>query len=199
MGFISGLFAAATTIVKAVNIIATAVSAVTTIVTAVSKVLGLTQTDNPEELGQKALQAEEQNIRPEDFKSYAEYVKEVESLDLDPARVSKWSKEQKEAKALEVSASVFTEQFGVENTSAMFQEIAKRPDFFTPERTKQYFEVSQEKSIDLGKISDLINNKTTDVNKILEAKNLMFEIEKTINPELTSLENSKKIMELRAD
>lgn len=198
MSFFAGLVTACTAVWKAVNVVATAISVVTTVITVVSNALGLTKTENPEELGQKALQAEEQNIRPENFKTYEEYVKEVESLNLDPERTSKWTKEQKEAKAFELGTMLLTEKFG-QNASTLIIDIAKRPDFFTPERAKHYLEVGQAQNIDLSKISDLLNNKTSDLKSVVEAKDLMFEIEKSLNPNLTSLEHSEKVMAMRAE
>ena len=198
MAFFPALIPAFTTIAKAVNIVATTITAVTTIVTAVSRAFGLTKTDNPEELGQKALQAEEYDIRPDNFKTYEAYGKEVEALNLDPEKSSKWSKEQKEAKAFEIGSMLLTEKFGP-NASVLIVDIARRPEFFTPERAKHYLETAKDLSIDLAKVSDLINNATRDLPSVVEAKDLMYDIEKSFNPSLTTAEHSKQVMEMRTE
>ena len=196
-GFITGLVATCAPILKAISVAATVVTAVAHAVTAISHAFGLTKSTNAEELGEKALQAEEQNIRPEDFQSYEDYVKEVEAINLDPERSSRWTKEQKEAKAAEVGTMLLAERFG-QNAVTLIGDVAKHPDFFTPQRATHYLQEAQGQNIDLTKISDLLNNKTTDLSSVIEAKDLMYDIEKSLNPNLSMNQHNDNIMELRA-
>lgn len=194
---ITDLVATCEAILKAIRVAATVVTAVAHAVTAISHAFGLTKSTNAEELGEKALQAEEQNIRPEDFQSYEDYVKEVEAINLDPERSSRWTKEQKEAKTAEVGTMLLTERFG-QNAVTLIGDVAKHPDFFTPQRATHYLQEAQGQNIDLTKVSDLLNNKTTDLSSVIEAKDLMYDIEKSLNPNLSMSQHNDNIMELRA-
>ena len=71
-GVIAGLLGAAASLaVKALACVAVA-----KLVTAIGKALGLVKEDEkPEDLGDKALQAEEQGITPDKFKSYFSFSK----------------------------------------------------------------------------------------------------------------------------
>lgn len=75
---------------------------------------------SPEELGDKALQAEEDGISPEQFSTYEEYVKKVESFETDPNKSLTISTEDKLKKAVELSGGICAEKL----PESPFEKIA---------------------------------------------------------------------------
>lgn len=196
MGFFTALVGTVVTFCKVAVAVATSVSAITTAVSAVANAFGLIKTTNPEQLGDKALQADEDGINPDDFDTYQDYLAKVEGIEVDPDRSKKWTKEEKELRALQISSSILIDKFG-KNAESMIYEMAKNPKYFTTERSKAYLEIAEEKDINLENIKMFLENELDDYDNILEADNAMYEIEKTINPDLSENEHTNNVIVLR--
>ena len=67
--------------------------------TAFGNALGLFETDDPEKLGTKRIQAEEAGIEPENYDTYDEYLKAIDDFEIDEERALEISVEDKLAKA----------------------------------------------------------------------------------------------------
>lgn len=87
------------------------IKAVTGLFMSIAKALGLIKPEVDEkELGDKALQAEEAGIKPENYKTYAEYHAAVESFKVDPEKSKQYTEKQKLIKAAELSAGLAAEK-----------------------------------------------------------------------------------------
>lgn len=196
MGFFAALVGTVVTVCKVAVAVATSVSAIATAVSTVANAFGLIKTTNPEQLGDKALQADEDGIHPESFETYQDYLEAVEEFPVDPERSKKWTKEEKELRAFQISSYVLMDKFG-KNAESIIYEMAKNPNHFTVERSKAYLEIAEEKDINIENIKLFLENELDDYNDILEADNAMYEIEKAINPELKENEHANNVIKLR--
>lgn len=196
MSFFGVFVSTAITVCRVAVAVATSVSAIATAVSAVAHAFGLTKTTNPEQLGDKALQADEDGIHPDNYDTFQEYLDAVEEFEIDPEKSEKWTKEEKEMRALQISSTLLIDKFG-KNAETMIYEMAKNPEHFTIERSKAYLEIAEDKGIDIENIKLLLDNELDDYKDMLEADNAMYDIEKTINPQLSEFEHTNKLIDLR--
>lgn len=112
---IGAVITAAVSVVTKINVLGLAIEGLKAICTALVnlvKKLGLVEPDMPEdELGDRAIQAEEQGIKPEDFKNYHEYVAKLSEVELNEKRSKEISLEDKIKKSIEVSTALTLERF----------------------------------------------------------------------------------------
>lgn len=196
MSFLGVFVSTVITVCRVAVAVATSVSAIATAVSAVAHAFGLTKTTNPEQLGDKALQADEDGIHPDNYDTFQEYLDAVEEFEIDPEKSKKWTKEEKEMRALQISSTLLIDKFG-KNAETMIYEMAKNPEHFTIERSKAYLEIAEDKGIDIENIKLLLDNELDDYKDMLEADNAMYDIEKTINPQLSEFEHTNKLIDLR--
>lgn len=116
----------------------------------------------PEDLGDRALQAyEKDNIKPEDYKGrYDEYIKKIESIELDPEKSKKYSPEEKLKAAGVVVGFALQEHYGHNVESFVKRELddESKKDFYTEDRTKEYLDVCAETNTDMSKIGDYLDD-----------------------------------------
>ena len=102
--------------------------------TAIGKTLGLIRPETQvEDLGDQALQAEEAGITPDAFDAYEDYVKAVESFQLDPEKSKQFTPEEKVKKGIELAIGVTAERFpevSVETFSKLSTLVHDYPSIF---------------------------------------------------------------------
>jgi len=183
----------AASIARSVAVIATSVATVCSVVVNVCKELGLIKSDmSVEELGDRALQAEEQNIRPENYDSYEEYLNELQNFPLDEEKSKEYSKEEKEFKATEVSSGILVEKYGV-GISDLIDQIAKRPSFFDEGRVASYLKEAEKGNLDFKQMSKFFDGELKINDEIVAIKNALIEIDKVLNPSKNEKEIEQEI------
>ena len=135
---ISGIvsFAVATTkAVATLGLVVEGLKALGNILTVIGKALGLIKPETQvDELGDKALQAEEAGITPDQFETYSAYVKAIDGFQVDPEKSKQTSLEQKVEKGIELTIGIAKEKFpeiSVETFSKLGALIEKYPNVFT--------------------------------------------------------------------
>ena len=177
----------ATVLPKIIEIVGANLLQFAHILSGIFKGLGLLA---PEEeitdLGDKAIQAEKQGIKAENYDSYEEYLKAVKSFEIDEEKSANIDDNAKIEKGIEVITAVLVEKYGVVVLD-LFTLIAKNPQYF--ENRIPYFAEMQK--IDPDTFSDItkyIIGKEKDMAKAEETLSKMYKIEKKIN-ENTSLQD----------
>ncbi len=154
--------------------------AVCTVAQTIGRALGLIEPEERlEDLGDRALQAAEQDIRPEKYEKYEEYLKALRELKLDPEKSEKFSVEEKNAAGLTVLTLGLADRFKMDPAQAamLWPLIAKNPDFFTAERVTHYLKEMAHP----GLFVDYFTEKTRD--KSVEA--VIFKTERSFHTEET--------------
>ncbi|WP_129727911.1 hypothetical protein [Ectobacillus funiculus] len=181
-----GIVSVAVSVAESLTVITTAISIVAHTVISVCKALGLIE--NPEikteDLGEKALVAEEEGLKPEKFKTYEEYVQIIEKFEIDPLKAEKYTSEQKMQKGLELTSGLLIDKYGL-SAGDVLREVAKRPIFFDTARTLHYLEKTSSNDLNIGDVSKFLDGKLKNVEALLHAKEQVISIEKIINPEAT--------------
>lgn len=131
LGTIAAIAAAATTVTKALAVVGLAVQGLRVIgnvLTSLGKALGLIKPETKvEDLGDKAIQSE---YNPENFDSYADYVKAVEAYDLDPEKSKLTTEEEKIKKGMELAAGVTIEKYQDFPIEEFCVAVGQNPEFF---------------------------------------------------------------------
>lgn len=183
---ISSIASTALSIANSVSLIVSAIEVVTSVIMSVCKELGLIENQNieSEQLGEKALAAEQVGIVPEKFERYEDYVKDIEKFEADKMKLNDWTKEEKEQRGMELTIGLLLEKFG-SVVVEVINEVAKRPEFFNTERTQLYLEKASSNEIDMKEVTSYLDGQTKGLEKMNLINDKMVNIEKIINPELT--------------
>lgn len=195
MPFFPALIAVVTTavsVIKNIAVIATAVHAVCNIIVSVGKELGLFESDtNPEELGDRALQAD--HLKPEDFDTYEEYVREIEKFDIDMEKSKLFTKEEKELKGAEIAAGLLLEKYGM-GVEDLLILVAKNPDFFNENRMAAYLNEAKDGDIELQDIKKYFENEIKSNDKLADIHDSIINIEKKLDGEKSLKDIEKEIL-----
>ena len=92
--------------------------------------------EDVEEMGDRALQAAEQGIKPEKFSSYDEYLEEIRNFQLDPRKSADLSSAEKIGAGLAVGSVGLEKKFDAPEGSLgpIWLLAASNPDYFNAER-----------------------------------------------------------------
>lgn len=133
---ISRLTGALSPVLAVVNIIVAIVSVVDTI----GRALGLWgQEETTEEIGDRALQAQETGIRPEDYERYEDYIKEIRGLELDPEKSKTYTSAEKIMAGMSVCYWGLEDKYG-KDTGDLLIHIVKDHEFFNDKRLGAYLD-----------------------------------------------------------
>ncbi len=198
---IGTILTVATTIGKALAVAGLAVEGLKALgnaFVALGKALGLIKPEtNVEDLGDRAIQAEEAGIKPENFSSYQEYVKNVESFQTDPEKSKKISETDKLSKGIEVTAALTAEKYPDFPTEAFYKYAMSNPQYFTADRMSEFGKII-ERSVDMAKIVfGYMNGTERNTEKMALARETLTKIEKTINPSISDSDALKNVLSSR--
>ena len=195
-----GAILGALSAVASLAVKALACVAVSKLVTAIGKALGLIKEDEkPEDLGDKALQAEEQGITPDKFKSYEEYANRIQNFELDPEKSKNYSTEDKMKKSMEVYSKLIAEKYpemavDLDKLATLEQ---KNPGYLTDARIDQISEMVKDDPKLVGDIGRYLSGSETDTVNISNTIDKMMNIEKGANPGMSDAEAYKAVAGLR--
>ena len=140
---------------------------------AICRALGIFKQDmDSEELGDRAIQAYDAGIRPEDYEGrFKEYREKIENFELDPEKSKQIDANDKLKVAGNIAGWGITDFFGQASGIGKFiKDINENGGFYTPERATAYLEAFKNGGMD--KIGDFFNNKLDSVKdiEVVEAK-----------------------------
>ncbi len=171
-------------ILGALNVVALAVTAID-IGIHVCKALGIIKKDMPpEELGDRALQAQDRGIKAEDYEGrYNEYLQEIETIELDPEASEKFSVEEKQTAAAEILGTALVEYYGKDSGAEKFlntelTEVNK--DFYTPERVVSYMNAFKNSGDNMENINKYFDSKLDSMQEIRHVDTMLIEAEKKL-------------------
>lgn len=198
LGAIAAIATAATTVAKTLAVVGLAVQGLKTIgnvLVSLGKALGLIKPETKvEDLGDKALQSE---YNPEDFNSYAEYVKAVEAYDLDPEKSKLTTEEEKIKKGMELAAGVTIEKYQEFPIQDFCIAVGQNPEYFTEAKMGEIAKLLQADGQYIPSILNYVNGSEKDNTKIREAVDTLVSVEKSVNPGISHNDALRNVMEAR--
>lgn len=121
------------------------------VVSVVAKALDiLEQHDSVSEIGEKALQAAKEEIYPESFDNYHDYLEYIRNFELNPELSAEYTSEEKALTGIAIVAQALEEKLGLPQDSMgiMCGMVALHSAYFTAERLVVYINAG----LDLGKV-----------------------------------------------
>lgn len=163
--------------------VANIISAVVSVVDTIGRALGLWgQEETTEEIGDRALQAQEAGIRPEDYERYADYIKEIRGLELDPEKSKTYTSAEKIMAGMGVCYWGLEDKYG-KDTGDLLIHIAKDHEFFNDKRLGAYLDgvrsVAEVARYFSGKLNPDDNARVRDD---------LMQVEKQLDPTKTDLD-----------
>ena len=149
-----------------------------------------------EDLGDKAIQS---GFKPEDFKSYEEYVKAVEDFKTDPEKSKTISEEMKTAKGIELTTGLLAEKAPTLPVGDLVDYLTKNP-ILMKDNNKLIAGIFSLANKDQGTFSEIVkymNGTEKDFDKRLSAINTIANILKEISPEMSANDAKNVAMNLR--
>ena len=198
LGTIAAIAAAATTVTKALAVVGLAVQGLRVIgnvLTSLGKALGLIKPETKvEDLGDKAIQSE---YNPENFDSYADYVKAVEAYDLDPEKSKLTTEEEKIKKGMELAAGVTIEKYQDFPIEEFCVAVGQNPEFFTEAKMGEIAKLMEADGQYMPSILNYVNGSEKDSKKIQAAVDTLLGVEKSVNPGISDKEAYRNVMRAR--
>lgn len=155
----------------------------------VAKALGLIKPETKtEDLGDKAIQAEEAGIKPENFDTYEEYVKAIEEFEVDPEKSKHISEEQKSMKAAEVSSGLILEKMPDISLPAVITLGNDFSDVMNADKMAAMLSTIGSNKELFNNMVGVLNNTEKNAEKTENGIIGLVNIEKTLNPELSDNE-----------
>ena len=196
-GFIAGIVSAVSSIVTAIKAIVPVLKAVANVVMNICQTLGLIKPEEKvEDLGDKAIQAGDEGIKPENYANYQDYVKAVQDFQVDPEKSKHITPEEKMAKALEVQANLLVEKAPELGVMDYLSLIANHTDYFTPDKTTELGKLLLSESGAVTNVAEVLNGTEKNPDKIGEAYETLAKVEKQVDPTISDNEALKRAMQI---
>lgn len=110
------------------------------IVDVIGRALGIWgEKETTDEMGDRALQAQEAGIQPENFETYEQYLKEIRGLELDPEKSKKYSTAEKIMAGMGVCYWGLDGKYG-KGSGDLLTHIVKDHEFFNEKRLGVYLD-----------------------------------------------------------
>lgn len=150
--------------------------------------------ENVEDVGDRAMQAGEAGIKPENYETFNEYFEEIRNFDLDPEKSKLNSVEVKTIAGLSVSGKLIAEKFNSSDVvmADLLSVVAMKPEYFTAERMSGMLKAG----VDLSEVKSYFENKSSP-SAFEKTEKAMLSSEKAVNPELSESEFYKGLDDVR--
>lgn len=151
----------------------------------IAKSLGIISPErNVDEIGDRALQAEDQGMTPDNFDSYEAWVRAIEKDDwgYDPEKNADVPLEKKISKGVEVSSAVAIEKFPDLPVEDFLTLAGTNTSFFTVERMAEIGRLANTDEEAFGRIVEYVTGVAKDRTTIDAASDMLMDIEKAIDP-----------------
>lgn len=166
-------------------------------VNAFIEALKLPKVDNAERLGEKVIQAEEENITPEDFDNYNDYYDAVDKIIVDEEKVNTIGENEKLIKAIEFIVKLADESYPQMKLPLLLEVISKADtleSFVTPEHFTALAKAALDDPELISKVSALIRGDDMQEADYISVIGKLIEIESNIHPE-KSIDECKQYVE----
>lgn len=198
--FISAAIAAIAPVLAVVEKVCTTILTVTAAASAVIDLgqrLGILDPDcSCEDLGTQVLCAEQDGIRPEDFRNPDDYIARVRAIDVNRYDVDRWDERTKMLKSIEFTSRAIADKIGVSAAGpleGLVRDVGREDPFYTVDRVTAYLEASREGALDLADVSDYLNGRVWEANRASEIRTRMIQAELARDPGADRAEIERRI------
>jgi len=200
---IAAIISIASTVIEAcvyVNLAVEGIKAVGNAILKIAKALRIVEEKTDvEELGDKAIQAEESGIKPENYENYEMYVNAIKDFKTDPERSAQIQQEDKVKRGTTIASALAAEKCPDIEMDKLFELLNE--ENFSKETNVKRFEgicdlaLSNPKTV--NNITSFINGTEKSSERIGDAISALRSIEKEMSPELSDSETLKNVLNLQ--
>ena len=153
--------------------------------------LGIFRQDDPplEDWGDRAMQAHAQQIFPEQFENFSDYLDTLRNFEIDPKKTLKTNDAQKTLKGLEIAGRALEDRFNApEGSMANVWLLAgSNPEYFTSKRFESIFSAG----MDIRQIADYFQGRIGGA-EMLDVEDQLVNIDQRTNPGKSESESRKE-------
>ncbi len=159
-----------------------------TAIDVICKVLGMLEPkETTEDIGDRAIQAQEAGIRPENYGTYKEYLSAIKNFEIDPKKSDEINQLDKLVAGVGVHYWGFEEKFGL-GTGDLISKTIESPDYFTGERLEAYLDAVE----NISDVVEFFDGKLSPADQdMIEDK--LIEVEKGLHPEKSTADILKEL------
>lgn len=193
-GIILGAVGAIAKAVCTIGLAIQGLKAVVSLVANIAKALGIAEEPKPE-TAEKALQAEEEGINPEDFDTYDEYLKEIENFEVDPEKTH--TEEELLQKKIEIiSGMILEKNKDMEGPIVQMIDLAAaKPEYYNEARMSEIGKVCGNDAEKMSELVGMINNTEKNIEKFNRGEKTIIEIEKNLDPSLNDTQALQRFVQ----
>lgn len=140
------------------SVVLSAISTVANVIRAVGTALGVLKPhENMEDLGDRALQAADAGIQPENFSKYDEYLAEIRAFNVNPDKSKSYTTQEKLLAGVGITCKGIEEKFELREGSVgqLAAMTALNPSYFNAMRLEKWIA----NGMDVGKVVDYFDDK----------------------------------------
>ncbi len=185
IGIIVGAISAIGAALKTIGAIGLAIQGLKSVVgllVNVAKALGIYEELKPE-TAEKALQAEEEGIKPENFDTFDEYMNEIENFEIDPEKTH--TEEELLQKKIEILSGLILEKNENMPIVPMIELAAANPTYLTEARMIEIGKICGGDAEKMSELIGVLNKQERDIEKYDRGEKTLIEVEKSLDPTLT--------------
>ena len=154
----------------------------------IGKILGVQEPDEDiEDMGDRAIQAQEAGISPENYATYQEYSTAIKNFELDPKKSAETSDLDKKLAGLATQAWAYEEKFGADGVGLLTKTV-ESPDYFTGDRLASFLD----KVEDISDVVQFFDGKLS-ASERDAVEDKLIEAEKNINPDKSTANILKEL------
>lgn len=197
-GIISSIVSGIVSCVEKIFVATGILDLVTKIFKSLGEALGIIKpNEEPEEIGDKIIQAEEEGYKIEDFANYEEYKKFIDDFKLDPEKSKNSTLEDKNRKFVEMCSIAMQNKYPNIEYEKGFEMMSQNIDYFNTNRSKQLGVLMKNDPDVFNCVAGFLSGSEKNDLKLEKGLNALISMEKANNPKVSEEEAIENIISRR--
>lgn len=170
-----------------------------TALTAFANTLGVIDEKDPERLGDKIIQAEEEGIKPEKYEKYEDYMKEIDEFEIDEEKSKEIDKNEKLLRGTDAAAKVIESKFPGHDVAGFMTSVAlsdENKKYFASDSFKEILNEVKDNPDVIDSLSKLLQGKDMSEQEYYDVINRLYTIEKRLDPSKSESEIAERLRSL---
>lgn len=167
--------------------------------TAFANALGIVDEKDPEKLGDKVIQAEDEGITPDKYEKYEDYVAAIDEFEVDEEKSKEIDKNQKLLRGMDVTTKSIEAKYPEHDIEGFMTSIAvseQNKDYFTSDSFKEILKEIKDNPDMIDSLSKLLNGKDMPEEEYYDVIDKLSIIEKRLDPSKSESEISAHLRSL---
>lgn len=172
---------------------------VSTALTAFANALGVIAEKDPERLGDKIIQAEEEGIKPEKYEKYEDYMKAIGEFEIDEEKSKEIDKNEKLLRGTDAAAKVIESKFPEHDVAGFMTSVAlsdENKKYFASDSFKEILNEVKDNPDVIDSLSKLLQGKDMSEQEYYDVIDRLSTIEKRLDPSKSESEIAERLRSL---